>query len=191
MTTPIHEKTASVLVIEPSGALRQLIIVTIKKIGFNNVTGVADIKDALGVMEADPVDWIITSILKDDKINSLHLLPIIASKPILKNTRISFFIDESEEDYVLPAYEQGLFCHFSKPFNKDSLFEGFTGHFKKYEELGWDDTKFSAHHIFNQLRDKKSFDMQEKLAMSLLNIYPGDLSTMLELAVAQIGKGRR
>ena len=188
MTTPIHEKTASILVIEPSGALRQLIVVTIKKFGFNNVTGVADIKDALGVMEADPIDWIITSILKEEKSNSLHLLPIVASKPILKNTRISFFVEESEHEYLLPCYEQGLFCHFSKPFNKDSLFDELTNHFTKYEELGWDDTKFSAYHIFNHLREKNNIELHEKLATSLLKIFPGDLSAMLELAFAQIGK---
>ena len=189
MTAPIHEKTASVLVIEPSGALRQLIIVTIKKLGFTNLTGVADIKDALGVMEADPVDWIVTSVLKDDKINSLHLLPIIASNPLLRNTRISFFLEEDEQDYVLPAYEQGLFCHFTKPFNKDSLLEEMTNQFKRYEELSGDDTKFSAHCIFKYLKENKKYELHEKLATSMLNIYPGDLNVMLELAFAQVGKG--
>ncbi|MFK7824656.1 MAG: response regulator [Oligoflexales bacterium] len=189
MTTPIHEKTASILVIEPSGALRQLIIVTIKKFGFSNITGVADMKGALGVMEADPIDWIITSVLKDDKINSLQLLPIVALNPVLKNTRISFFLDEDEKDYIIPAYEQGLFCHFSKPFNKDSLFEEISEHLKKYEEFRWEDTKFSAYCIFSYLRENKKFDLHENLALSLSKLYPGDLDTMLELAFAQVSKG--
>lgn len=187
MTTQIHEKTASALVIEPSGAIRQLLVVTLKKFGFANVTGVSDLKDALGVMEAEPFDWIITSLFKDEKINGLHLLPILASKPILKNTRISIFFEESEHDCLLPAYEKGLFCHFNKPFNKESLLDEVTNHFNKYEELEWDDTRFAAYHIFSYLKEVKKFELLEEFSMNMLKIYPGDITIMLELAHAQIG----
>ena len=67
MDNAFKDKTAKILVVEGSSAARTLITEVSRKLGFSDLVGVPTLKDALGVMEAESVDWLITPILKDEK----------------------------------------------------------------------------------------------------------------------------
>ena len=55
MSSRIQNKEIKIIVIEQSGAVRQLLTESIRNYGYENVQGVATIKDALSTIEVEPV----------------------------------------------------------------------------------------------------------------------------------------
>lgn len=184
MSSNFKEKNANIIIIDNSGAVRQLIMNTIKNLGFTKIQGVANIKDAINIMEVEPVDWIVAPLAKEDDINGLQLLNLIISQANLKNTRVSLFFEPNESDLVPIAYEKGLFCHLTKPFNKDSFSQEMSMIVNLIEEKSWDETKVASSRLVSFLNDSKEYDSLIKFAQNIMKLYPGDCEFLLEISKA-------
>lgn len=177
----IKNRSANIVAIEPSGAVRQLLTDVLRNKEFKNVQAVANVKEAIHILEVESVDWILTPLLSDQDPNAIQLLKLIVENYDLKSTRVSFFVS-SEENGVLPlAFENGLLSFFSKPFNKDSIVSELNQLMSVFEENAWDDKRVAANYLKRHLLEGKDYVSQIALAKSFLDIFPGDYGYLSDL----------
>lgn len=186
MTTRLTDKKAKVLVIDPSGPVRQMMSDVVRGAwGFETVEGKSSITDALGYLEVDHADWIIVPLMADQPANALHLLKICTEQPDLKHLRVSLVLEESET-YVLPAaFEMGLLSWHAKPFTKDSLTEEMSRLLKALETAKQSEPLIAAGYFRTHLRATKNYKLHEVLERGLLSVFPGNPHVLLELAEPQ------
>lgn len=175
----LKNKNATVVAIDPSGPVRQLLTDVLRGAGFDQVQGIANIKDTLNILEVEPIDWIITPLLADQEVNAIQLLKIISQTPELKGVRVTLLLDEDELKYLPEAFELGLMSWFEKPFNKDSITSDINRFIEKLEQYGWETTRVAGSLFSQHLTENEQFESQLILNESLLNIYPGDSEFLL------------
>ena len=150
-----QDRSAKVLVIDQSGAVRQLMTDVIRAQGFETITGVSSIKDAVGVLEVEPIDWIVAPLMKvKNEINAMQLIRLISERPVLKKTRVSLLLEEAELSVLNKAFELGLLSWFEKPFNKDSLQKAIADFLETFEKCEWNDTRLSSWYLREHLIPK-------------------------------------
>ena len=181
MDHKLQDRSAKVLVVEGSGATRTLISEVVKKSGFTDVTGVPSIKDALGVMEAEDVDWIISSVLADQPENGVHLVKLVTEIPQLKTTRVSFLLDEDEQKVLPYCFRFGLLSYHRKPFTKDSLIAELEGLVQAYEDSAYNSTLTAGTYLRKFLNDEKKDKDLLQLERSLIGLYPSDYELLFNL----------
>ncbi len=175
---------SSIVVVEASGPVRQLIVSLLKAREYNKTQGVASIKDAISMMEVEKVDWVITSLCRDKEINGFQLLALVTAEEELKDVRISFFIDDSEMDMIPYAFEKGLFCFFNKKLNKDSFTKELDVLHEKLTAYAKDEVKVAGYFLASYLETAGLNQSNIALQKSLLDLYPGESIFFLSLAKA-------
>lgn len=181
MDSGFEDKSIKVLVVEGSGATRTLMTEVIRKLGFSDVTGVPSIKDALGVMEAENVGWILTPLMADQPENALHVLKIATEVQALRNMRVSLLVEE-EERYSLPAaFQHGLLSWHRKPFTKDSLTEEMETLFTRYGDSGYESSLVSGSYLREILTEEKQDEDLLAFEKGLISVYPARTELMLNL----------
>ncbi|MDD9950147.1 MAG: response regulator [Zetaproteobacteria bacterium] len=179
-----EDKSAKIVTIESSGAVRQMLGDVIKSHEFGNITGVGSIKDALGVMEADQIDWVITPLGIDQDNNVFQLLKLITSIDYLRKVRVTALVDENELEYIPALYEHGLLFHILKPINKESFgnsIQSFLEDFGRYE---WKDTRLAAHYLHAFLSEHNKHEDQIQLESSMISLFPGEIVHLLNTVQA-------
>lgn len=181
-----QDRSAKVLVIDQSGAVRQLMTDVIRAQGFETITGVSSIKDAVGVLEVEPIDWIVAPLMKvKNEINAMQLIRLISERPVLKKTRVSLLLEQAEFSVLNKAFELGLLSWFEKPFNKDTLQKAIADFLETFEKCEWNDTRLSSSYLREHLKNQKSWKNIISLEKNLLNVFPGDLDLLLNIATPQ------
>jgi CheY-like chemotaxis protein len=192
MPSCLENKASKVVVVDPSGPVRQLLVETVRSgLGMASVEGKATIADALQHLEIEHADWLIVPLLADQPANALHLLQIITEHPDLKHVRVSLMVEDSER-YVLPAaYELGLLSHHRRPFTKDSLAEELKSLTSKLEENKFNEAETAAGYLRSYLTEAKAHDAQVELEKGLLDVYPGKPEILINLAAPQYHLGKQ
>lgn len=181
----------SVIVIESSGSVRQMMTDVIKELGFVKITGLSTPKDALRTLEVEPVDWIVTSLVASESINALHLLKIITQQPKLRNTAVTLLWESSNDDSALAhAFELGLLSLHPKVFVRDALLESFKGLFEFFKIYHWDQTLVAAEYVREFLTQKGLHKERLVFEESLLLMYPGSPQVLLSLVEAELALGQ-
>lgn len=183
-------KEGRVVVIDQSGAARTLLAEVVRGLGFGDVNGVPGIKEAVEMMEVDPVDWVITPLMEDQKENGMLLLKLMCSRPELRKLRISFLLEESEREILPDSFERGLLSYHSKPFTKDSLTNELNGLLTEFESYDWNGTLLAASFLRNYLMESASFSDLLVLEKKLMDLFPGRLDQMLHTVppLAKLGR---
>jgi CheY-like chemotaxis protein len=184
------DKLAKVMAIEASGATRQLLTETIKDLGFANVQGVASVKDCWGILEVEPVDWIITSLMGDQPENALSLLKVCTLHPQLKSVRVSLFIEPNEKEVLKTAFELGLLSSHSKPITKDNLTKEISEFMKSFAANNWQVSLQAAEYLRKVFQETKAFSERLKLEKNLLDLNPGSPHLLINFAEAQFLSGK-
>ena len=185
------DRSAKVMVIAQSGAVRQLFTSTIKKSGYDGIRTVASIKDAVGVLEVEPIDWVVTTLFKDSEYNALSLLELISSRLALKDSRVTLILEEEEKEFLPTAYELGLLSHILKPFNKDSLVGLFEDFHKNFEKVAWNHAKVAAAGLRKFLQAENKHSSLLNLEKGMLGVFPGELEYLLNMAKPQVALGMK
>ncbi len=183
--TKFQDKSARVILVDSSGAVRQLLSEVSKSVGFNNSQAVATIQDAHSILETEDVDWIIVPLAADQEVNGLHTLRMMIIFTELKNVRVSLLLDEKETWCLPKAFEYGLLSYHNKPFTKDSLTKDFEEFLRVFEAQEWNGTKTSAEYLRKYLRSSNTPNDLLHLEKTLLEMYPGSPTQLLNLAHAQ------
>jgi CheY-like chemotaxis protein/tetratricopeptide (TPR) repeat protein len=184
-------RTARMLLIEPSSSVRTIISDSLKELGFTEKQQVvASPQDAVGMLEVESFDWVITSLFPDEPVNGLQLLKLLTTYSGLHSTRTTFFLDDAEQ-WVLPqAFELGLLSWHAKTFTKEAVkaaLEELVARFQRHEGTA---AQVSGDYLREYLTSKKDFQALVKFEEAMSRIYTGSPRQMLRLAEAQIQVGK-
>ena len=181
MDEQFKDKSCKVVVIEASGAARTLLSEVVRSLGFTDVTGVPGIKEAIGLLEVEPVGWLITPILNDPKENGMQLLKLFCNQQSLRKMRVSFLIEEAEMDLLPDAFASGLLSYHFKPFTKDSLSSDLNEFLKKYEEASWSSAVMAANYLREALVELKRHSENLQLERQMIDMFPGNTDLLFHL----------
>lgn len=184
MPSVLNNKKSKVLVVDPSGPVRTMMVDTVRQtLGFEHCEGKASIQDVLGHLEADAADWLIVGGMQADQpVNALHLLKIAVENADLRAVRMSLFLQPDELYVVPPAFELGLLSWHPKPFTKDTVGEEMKRLMANLEADGWLEPLTAARYLRNYLKEQKAHRSHYDLDRALLDFYPGNAQVMLQLA---------
>lgn len=183
MDSYFRDRTAKVLVVDSSGASRTLLTEVVRNLGFTDVHGVPSLKDALGVMEVEPVRWLISSLFTEQPENLLQTLKLLCSHRELKQLRVSALVEEEEMEILPHAFEKGLLSYHRKPFTKDSINSELKDLFSRYENFGWQSTALSGSYLRQCLAQLNAYTELLAFERQLFKTFPGDFQQMLNLVL--------
>lgn len=183
MDLNFRDRKHKVIAIDPSAGSRTLLTEVIRSVGFADAQAVPTLKDALGIIEVEPVTWILTSVFADQEANLMQLLRLCHTIPALQGLRVSAFVEENEMEVLPAAFEHGLLSFHRKPFTKDYLKQEFESVLADFEKCQWSSSLLSAIYLRKCLSTLNSFEDLLAFEKQLLQNQPGNLSQMLNLAM--------
>lgn len=178
MNKSYKDKNIKILAVEPSAATRTLLVEVIRSSGFTDITGMSSLKEALEILEVEPVDWIITTLCASQDVNALNLLRLCQNRSELRHLNISLLVDDHDKDLLPAAYENGLFSHFHKPLTRDSFFKDLNLLIQVFENQEWDRTLTSAEYLRTFLSGKKQWVELLNFERRLLQLFPSKESLL-------------
>jgi DNA-binding response OmpR family regulator len=191
MREVFEKKSGKIIVIEGSGAARTLLTETLRSVGFTDIVGVPEVKDAVGIMESEKVGWIITSLFPEKPENGLQLVKLITENRFLKQVRISFLLDENEK-YVIPAaFELGTLSWHKKPFTKDSLLSEWNALLDHARDYDYSSTLVAAHYLREDLRHRDCFVEQLSFEKEIIKVFPANPALFLNMVEPMVQMGNK
>lgn len=175
-------KQLTVLLIEPSSSTRAIIIEILRENGIAHITGIAEPKDALPILEVEPVDWIITGTYAGDTVNAFHLMKLITEHGILLPTRVSLLVRDEEKDLLPTAYSLGLLSHHPKVITKEVLTKEWSQLFTKLTEYRYNLALVAADYLRGYLNEICDHPAALALETELWRTFPEEF-TLLENAL--------
>ncbi len=184
-----ENKNSKVIAVEPNVAVGQLLTDAIRAVGFSEVQCVASVQDLISLIEVEPVDWVVTSLLPKDQTNALQFLKICTMFPELRKVRISLLLEPSES-YVLPqAFELGLFSWHEKRFKDDTLSLSLAELQEIYVAKNQSDLLTSAEYLRRYLKLHKQYQELLDFEKALMGQFPGAADVLINLAFPQFTLG--
>ncbi|MBT6514824.1 MAG: response regulator [Crocinitomicaceae bacterium] len=110
----------NILIVEDSGIQREILIAQLQQIGFENISGASDGKEALSYIESHPVD-IILSDLKMPVMDGLELLRKVKENSRLKDIPFLVLTIDSDPNKNQEALRLGALDYIVKPSTPDDL----------------------------------------------------------------------
>lgn len=114
-----HMKRKTIMTVDDSASIRQMVILTLKDAGYEVVEAV-DGMDALTKLSSSQPNMIITD-LNMPKLDGLQLIPKLRAIPACKFIPIVMLTTESQKEKVLEGKAAGATGWIVKPFNKAQL----------------------------------------------------------------------
>lgn len=185
MDARFKNRTAKVLIVEPTGTKRQVFADIIKSLGFSNIGGFKTGREVLDYLETEHADWIIMPLFAAQDVNALQILKIIVETPRLFDVRVSILLEPLEQWCLSPAYNLGLMSHHVYANVKETLLQEFRGLLASGEKHHWNTTLVAADYYRRHLLAGKDYKNLLRLEEALLETLPGESSTLLHMAEAQ------
>ena len=199
MAQKILDKSARIVIVEPSMSLRMAVSEALTGLGFKSITGQPSLKDVISYISREPVDWVISYLQADDAVNILSFLAACQAKPELVHLSVSLFSEALGADGVISepdvrvrkAFEMGLLSCHQKPYTQESIQKDFS---KLIDGMQKDHGKTSIT-AFRYLKDflfaEKDYRKAHHILLRLLDLFPGSNSLLLFLADIQFALGQR
>lgn len=181
----IKSRAAAILIVEASSGVRPSMTEAFRELGFSNIRSVDSLTEALTVLAAEPIDWLITSLFPEDKTNALHILDIAKNDPGLQKLNTSLFVAEAERSFLPKAFALGLFTCHDKPFNKDSFRSQIETVLKSLGDNQWNATLTSAEYLRSVLKATNRYPELLQVEHALCQAFPKLLGPQMHLAEAQ------
>lgn len=182
-----HRQTTSVVVVEPSASVRQMIADVLREANFQSIETLSSGKDLIHFLEVERVDWIIMPTLLDSKTNVFHLLKVITTYTELFNTYVSLFVDlASEAKYIPSFFEHGILSIHEKTYVKESVKEDFNDFFIKVKEENNCPLRIAAGYLREFLTYRKKYKSRICLEENLMHFFPGNAKTLLHASEAYL-----
>lgn len=108
-----------IMTVDDSSSVRQMVSLTLKEAGYDVVEG-SDGKDALGKLQASPVDMVITD-LNMPNMDGIELIRNLRALPSFKFTPIIMLTTESQATRKEEGKNAGATGWIVKPFKPDQL----------------------------------------------------------------------
>lgn len=183
------EKKAKILIVDSQSTIRQLFAETFRKAGFNEIFQVESLTDAIHILEAERIDWLVTSLFADSHINALQILRL-AIEGKTHFYRTTLILDEAEFDCLDAAFEMGLFSYLKKPLTRDSIQNEVNSLLDAYERARWNPVLIATRYIHKWLHNKNKFSHASDLERAMLSQFPANPEVLLLLAETQTKLGQ-
>jgi len=116
-----------ILAVEDNHTMRQIIVSTLKRAGYNDIVEASDGKDALARLKVEKIDLVVTD-WKMPKMNGLEFVTTLRSTEEYKDLPVLMVTARSVKEDVIDAMKAGVNNYIAKPFTSKTLK-------KKIEEL--------------------------------------------------------
>ena len=187
----LSDKAGKVVVVDPSGPVRQLLTEGLRNAGFENVQGLGSPADVVELLEVEEVDWVLTPLMADQPVNGLHLLRLASEYPILKQLRVTLFLEEAEQKHLPSAFELGLLSWIPKPITKDSLAESLTKLTEVHARYGEQEALTAGSYLREYFQTNQKTEQAAALSKSLLEQFPGNGRVLLDYGRDQHAAGHK
>jgi CheY-like chemotaxis protein len=158
-------------------------VASMRGLGFENLTSVSSLSEALSVLATTSIDWLITSFFVHEKANALQLLKLARQEADLAQLKVSVFAADTEVDLLPKAFSLGLFSCHKKPFNKDSFTSEMQGVLERLEANSWHPTLASAEYLRTVLSAREGASPARfRLEQALNQAFPEEVGQLLHLA---------
>lgn len=111
-----------IMIIDDMSTMRRIIKNALKQLGYQNITEAEDGKDALGKLNVEPVDFVISD-WNMPNMTGLELLKNIRQSPALKGIPVLMVTAEAKKENIMDAVQAGVSNYIVKPFTADTLKE--------------------------------------------------------------------
>ena len=114
-----------ILAVDDSPTMRRIIVNTLKRAGYTEVTEAADGKDALAKMQIDKFNFVITD-WNMPNMDGLTFVNKLRGDPDTKTLPILMVTTRSVKDDIVSALKAGVNNYVVKPFTPDTIKEKIT-----------------------------------------------------------------
>jgi len=111
-----------ILAVDDSPTMRRIILNTLKRAGFFNVTEAIDGKDALAKLKIDKYDFVITD-WNMPEMDGLDFVNNVRSDPELQQLPVLMVTTRSVKEDIVEAMKAGVNNYIVKPFTPETLSE--------------------------------------------------------------------
>ena len=111
-----------ILAVDDSPTMRRIIVNTLKRAGFGNVTEATDGKDALAKLNVDAFNFIITD-WNMPEMDGLTFVTTLRNMDQYKQLPVLMVTTRSVKDDIVEAMKAGVNNYIVKPFTPDTLKE--------------------------------------------------------------------
>lgn len=193
MPTPLPQRDARVVLVSNSPTAAQTASDVLKELGFRHVSIVNSLNYALGLLEVDEADWLLSPVTTDAETdaNILQVLQLCLTTAPLRHLKVSLLINsEPENDLLLHAFSKGLLSWHAWPAPKSQFKKELEALLHTPSDTAYDPCLVSAAFIRELLTRKKETLRLEQLETALFDLYPTDQVQVLRLADAKISLGK-
>lgn len=183
-------KAARILLIEESGAGRQMLSDVLRCCGFSDIRVVSSGCDALRVMESERIDWLVTSSLQKQTVNALHLLKLIAEQPELRRIRTSMIADDADEAIIDAAFALGLMSVHERDDGRETMQGEFQQLLSLLKSFGWRPQLVAAEYLRRRLVRAGRYEDLIAMQGRLLQVFPGSPTVLVRLGESLLAAGR-
>ncbi len=111
-----------ILAIDDSPTMRRIIVNTLKRAGFENISEASDGKDALAKLKTEKFDFIITD-WNMPEMDGLTFVNNVRSDPELQSLPILMVTTRSVKEDIMQAIKAGVNNYIVKPFTPETIAE--------------------------------------------------------------------
>jgi two-component system, chemotaxis family, chemotaxis protein CheY len=111
-----------ILAVDDSPTMRRIIVNTLKRAGYDDVTEASDGKDAIAKMKVEPFNFVITD-WNMPEMDGLTFVSQIRSLDEFKDMPILMVTTRSVKDDIIEAMKAGVNNYIVKPFTPETLSE--------------------------------------------------------------------
>ena len=111
-----------ILAVDDSPPMRRIIVNTLKRAGYEDVTEASDGKDAIAKMKVEPFNFVITD-WNMPEMDGLTFVSQIRSLDEFKDMPILMVTTRSVKDDIIEAMKAGVNNYIVKPFTPETLSE--------------------------------------------------------------------
>ena len=117
-----YDKNMKVLVVDDFSTMRRIVKNILRQLGFNNIVEADDGTTAVGILEREKVDLIISD-WNMPQMTGIELLRHVRSTDEIKDTPFLMVTAEAQQENIIEAVKAKVSNYIVKPFTADTLNE--------------------------------------------------------------------
>lgn len=188
----LNDFNIKIVTVHSSSSIRQLINSELRAQGFQDVVGAPDLKSLVSILEAHPVQWVITTPFLQDELTFFQIMKLATDDLEYTDMRLSLVSDSDLDIGMLSkAYDLGLLSHHENVKTKTDIEELLRGLLKLNEDLKGELDLVAADYLRRAFILNSKWPELMAFERNLFHHHPGNLEVALRLAEASLRNGQR
>lgn len=184
-----EQKQGSVLVVDQSSNVCQILSSELKEIGFSNIRTVNNVKSAMELFETEDIDWWITPLMIDDEVNAFHMLSFFIEVPALKKIRTTVMVNNAEKNFLSSVFDFGALSYMISPVTQESAKKDLNTLIDTFKMYDYNDCLVAAEYYRQSLKESQDFKKLLTLEEGLLELYADNPRVLMHYGNAKLLNG--